>query len=96
MYLLYLRNIPHNQDKYYLRIKENKIQGNRPTKQAGIAVLLPDKIRFKLVRRDKECYFKLIKENRPSRGYYNSKHVCAKHEPTQFYITNTIRYKVTD
>lgn len=35
-----------------------------------------------------------MKENRSSKGYYNSKHVCTKHEYTQFYITNAIRCKV--
>jgi exonuclease III len=48
-----------------LRIKrwEKTFQANGPQKQAGVAILLSDKVdlKLKLVRRDKEGHFTLIK-----------------------------------
>jgi exonuclease III len=54
-----------DRNKHWLRVKVwNKIyQANGPPKQAGVAILISDKVDFKpkLVRRDKEGHFILIK-----------------------------------
>ena len=53
-------------DKHYLRVKGWKIvlQANGPRKKAGVAILISNKIDFqpKVVKKDKEGYFILIKE----------------------------------
>jgi hypothetical protein len=52
-------------DRHYLRIKIWKIifQANGPKKQAGVAILIMDKIDFqpKVIKKDKEQHFILIK-----------------------------------
>jgi exonuclease III len=53
-----------DRNKHWLRIKGLKIyQASGPQKQAGVAILLSDKVDFKLtlVKRDKERHFILIK-----------------------------------
>ena len=53
-------------DRYYLRVKGWKtiFQANSPKKQAGVAIIRTNKINFqpKVIRKDKEDYFILIKE----------------------------------
>ena len=54
-------------DKHYLRIKGWKIilQANGLRKQAGVAILISDKIDFqpKVIKRDMEGHFLLVKAN---------------------------------
>ena len=52
-------------DKHYLRVKGWKtiLQANGLRKQAGVAILISDKIDFqpKVIKKDTECHFMLIK-----------------------------------
>ena len=62
--LLFTRNTPQPQRPHYLRVKdwEKVFQSNGPKKQAGVAILITNKIDFKLklVRRAEEGNFILI------------------------------------
>ena len=53
-------------DRHYLRVKVWKtiFQANGPKKQAGVAILMSNKINFqpKIIKRDKEGHFILIKD----------------------------------
>ena len=52
-------------DKHYLRLKDWKtiFQANGPKKQAGVAILISNKINFqpKVIKKDKEGHFILVK-----------------------------------
>jgi exonuclease III len=52
-------------DRHYLRVKGRKtiFQANGPKKQAGIAILISNRIDFqpKVIKKDKEGHFILIK-----------------------------------
>jgi hypothetical protein len=54
-----------NKGGYYLRVKGWKtiLQANGPKKQAGVAILISNKINFqpKVIKKDKEGHFILIK-----------------------------------
>jgi exonuclease III len=54
-----------DKDRHYLRVKGCKtiFQANGPKKQAGIAILISNKINFqtKVIKKDREGYFILIK-----------------------------------
>ena len=58
-------------DRHYLRIKGWKkiFQANGPRKEAGVAILVLNKVDFKptLIKTNKEVYFLLIKEKNSSR-----------------------------
>jgi hypothetical protein len=58
-------------DRHYLRIKGRKkiFQANGPRKEAGVAILVLNKVDFKptLIKTNKEVYFLLIKEKNSSR-----------------------------
>jgi hypothetical protein len=53
-------------DRHYLRVKDLKIifQANSPKKQAGVAILIWNKIDFesKVIKKDKKGHFILIKD----------------------------------
>ena len=55
-----------DKDRHYLRIKGWKIifQANGPKKQAGVAILILDKIDFQpiVIKKDKKGHFVLIRE----------------------------------
>jgi exonuclease III len=57
----YLRN----KDRHYLRVKgwKTNFQANCPKKQAGVAILISNKIDFQsvVIKKDKESHFILIK-----------------------------------
>ena len=63
--LLLTWNLPQGKDRHYLRVKGWKtiFQANGPKKQAGVAILLSNKIDFqhKVIKKDKEGHFILIK-----------------------------------
>jgi exonuclease III len=54
-----------DKDSHYLRVKgwETILQANGPMKQAGVAILILNKIDFqpKIIKKDKEGHFILIK-----------------------------------
>jgi hypothetical protein len=63
---LLIRDLPHwKKNKHWLRVKGWKkiFQANGPHKQAGVAVLIFDKVDFRLksIRRDNEGHFILMK-----------------------------------
>jgi hypothetical protein len=64
---MHTRNTPlSNKDRYYLRIKGwIFFQANRPKKQPGAPIPISSKIYFqlKLIKRDREEHFIIIKEN---------------------------------
>ena len=78
---MHTRNTPlSNKDRYYLRIKGwIFFQANRPKKQPGAPIPISSKIYFqlKLIKRDREEHFIIIKENR---WYLHSAHLCSKHK----------------
>jgi exonuclease III len=55
-----------DKDRQYLRVKcwKTIFQANGPKKQAGVAILITNKINFqpKVIQKDKEGHFILIKE----------------------------------
>jgi hypothetical protein len=63
-FFLFTRNLPYRH-KHWLRVKgwEKIYQANGPWKQVRVGVLVSDKVDFKvkLVKRDKEAHFILIK-----------------------------------
>ena len=63
--MLHTRNHLSDKDSHYLRVKGWKtiFQANGPKKQAGVAILISDKIDFqpKVVKKDKEGHFILVK-----------------------------------
>jgi hypothetical protein len=56
---------PIDRNKHQLKVKgwKKTYQGNGPQKQAGVAILISDKVEFKptLIKRDKEEHSILIK-----------------------------------
>jgi hypothetical protein len=54
--------------------------------QDSVLIIISDKIdlKQKLIRRDKEGHYILIKGKNPPRGYFNSKHLCTKHKDPKF------------
>ena len=63
--MLSTRDPPQNKDTYKLKVKDQKkvFHENRDQKKAGVAILISDKIDFKIkaVKRDKEGYYIMIK-----------------------------------
>jgi exonuclease III len=74
---------PRDKDRQYLRVKGWKtiFQANGPKKQAGVAILMSNRIDFqpKVIKKDKEGHFLLIKVNLPRRTL-NSEHLCSKYK----------------
>ena len=62
---------------------------NRNDKKAGVAILISDKIDFKIktVIRDKEEQYIMIRIN-PRRGYNNCKYLCTQHRNTSIHQAN--------
>jgi hypothetical protein len=63
--MLFTRDSYHWKNKHWYRIKgwEKVFQANGPHKQAVVAILISDKVVFRLksIRRDNEGYFLLMK-----------------------------------
>jgi hypothetical protein len=63
--LLHTGNPPREKDRHYLRGKGCKtiFQANSSKKQAGVAILISNKIYFQpqIIKKDKEVHFILIK-----------------------------------
>jgi predicted SprT family Zn-dependent metalloprotease len=55
-------------------------QANGLKKQAGVAILISNKIEIqpKVIKKDKEAHFILIKGKNPPRGTLNSEYLCSK------------------
>jgi hypothetical protein len=74
--LLHPRNKPYNiSDRHYLiGVGKRFFQANGPKKQAVVAILISKKIDFKpkLIRRNKERYYILIKGKKKARRHFYS------------------------
>jgi hypothetical protein len=57
-------------------------QTNEPRKQAGVVILISEKVDFKpkLIRKCRERHYILIKGKNPPRGHFSSKHLYTKHK----------------
>ena len=70
-----------NKDRYYLRVKvwEKIFQESEPKKQAGVAILISNKIDFqpKLIKRDRKGCF-ILKGKNYQKKNLNSEHLCSK------------------
>jgi hypothetical protein len=60
---------------------EKIFQANGMKKQTGVAILISNKTDFqpKVIKKDKEAHFILIKGN-PPRGTINSEYLCSKYK----------------
>jgi hypothetical protein len=65
-------------------------QANGPRKQAGVAILISNKIDFqpKVVKSDEEGHFIFMKGKNPPRESLNSEHLHCKCKSTQIYKRN--------
>ena len=72
-------------DKHYLRVKgwKNILQANGPRKQAGVAILISNKIDFqpKVIKKDTEGHFILIKGKIYQEELWN--YLCSKYKGTR-------------
>ena len=73
---------------------------NRHQNEAGVAILISDKIDFKTkaVKRDKEVHYILIKHKikediNPRRRYNNYKYIWTQHGSTAIHKTNANKYE---
>ena len=86
-------------DRHYLRIKGWKTisQGNGPKVQAGVVILILDKIDFfpKVIKKDKEGHIMLIKGKNLLKRTLNSEHLCSKYKGTHIYKRNFTKVKST-
>jgi hypothetical protein len=71
-----------DKERHYLRVKHWKtiLQANGPKKQAGVAILISNKMDFqpKVIKKDKEGHLILIKGKHLPRGTLNSEYLCSK------------------
>jgi hypothetical protein len=76
---------------------ETIFQANGPKTQAGVPVVISDKIDFqpKVIKKDKEGHFILIKEKNLPRRTLNSEHLCFKHKGTHIHKKNFNKAKST-
>lgn len=86
---------PQKGDTTYSEMMENTFLRNECRKQAGVTVLIPDKICFKpkLERKDKKNHFRLIKGTRHEKDITILK-VYVPNTAIEFYFLNPIRCKV--
>jgi exonuclease III len=83
----------HDRNKHWLRVKGWKkiYQALGPRKQAGVAILILDKVDFKLtlIKRDKEGHSILIKGGNTPKGNNNYQPICTQHQCIQFHQTHS-------
>ena len=84
-------------DTYRLIVRgRNKIfHENGNQKKAGVAILIWDKIDFKIktITRDKEGHYIMIKGIDSRRRYNNCKYLCTQHRSTSIHKANTNSHK---
>jgi hypothetical protein len=76
---------------------EKDLQENGSRKQAGVAILIPNKIDFqpKVIKHDEEGYFIFIMGKNPPSESLNSEHLCSKCKSTQIHKRNFIKTQNT-
>ena len=79
-------------DTYRLKVKgwKKTFHANGNQKKAGVAILLSDKIDFKIktATRDTEGHYIMIKGINPRRRYNNYKCLCTQHRSTSIHKAN--------
>ena len=79
-------------DKHYLKVKGWKtvFQANGPRKQAGVDILISNEIDFqpKVIKKDTEGHFILIKGKKSIKKNSQSKHLCSKYKGTLIHKRN--------
>jgi exonuclease III len=88
-----------DKDRHYLRVKDWKIifQANGSKKQAGVAILISNKINFqpKVIKKDKEGHFILVKKKNLPRWTVNSEYLCSKCKGTHIHKRNFTKAQST-
>ena len=95
--MLHTRNLPQGQRQTLSQSKGlKKIQANGPKKQAGVAILILNKIYFppKVIKKDKEGYF-IFKGSKNLPRTLHSEHVCSKSKDTHIHKRNFTRDQST-
>ena len=84
-------------DTYRLKVKgwKRTFYANRDQKKAGVAILISDKIDFKIknVKRDKKRMLHNDQRINPRIRYNNYKYICTQHRSTAICKTNANKYE---
>ena len=96
-YICYLQETHlKTRDTYRLKVKgwKKMFQGNRVQKKAGVAILISDKIDFKIkaVKRDKERHYIMIKGSIQEEDI-TIINICAPNIGAPQYVTNANKYE---
>jgi exonuclease III len=85
-------------ERHYLRVKGWKtiFQGNGPKTQAQVGILILNKSTFqpKVIKKDKEGHFMLIKGKNLLRRTLNSEYLCSKCKGTHIHKRILLKFKV--
>ena len=82
---------------YRLKVKGWKkiLHANGNQKKAGVAILISDKIDFKIktITRDEEAYYIMIKGSIQEEDINNCKYLCTQHRSTSIHKANANSHK---
>ena len=76
-----------------MREWKNIFHASRKQKEAGVAILISDKIDLKIKKIIKEGHYIMIKGSSPGGRHDNCKYLCTHHRSTSIHKTNTNRRK---
>ena len=95
--MLSVRDPPENRDIFILKVKAWKkiFHANRDQKEAGVAILISDKIGFEIKAMKKRQRRTLHNHQRinPRRRFNNYKYICTQHRSTAICKTNANKYE---